>query len=384
MNTPIRVDVLAPSALGALELEAWRAFRAASPRMASPYFAPEYSMAADGTVPGAAVAVIHRGGDIEAFLPFQRRGGLAQPLAAPLSDYNGLIARPDADLDWTAVVRGLGAASYAFSGLVTQRPPVGGRAFVHDGHVAHVGGGLETYLEGRPKTRKFFKDKARRARALATELGELEFHFEDESEVFDFIINQKRAQYLRTGRHDIFACGWTERFLRRLWEMRTPEFGGRFTTLRAGGRLVSAEYGLRGVGVHHLWFPAYDPEYARLGPGTTMTIETIKAAAAAPELHSVDFGPSAEAYKSMYTSPTGVVYEGTVEAASLRIVSSRVADAALAAPPLQRLAEARDRLRRRFAIINACETTTSGWVGGAVSAFRQAARRAAPQTALEA
>lgn len=377
MNTRLNVDVLAPGELGASELSAWRRFREGSPRLASPYFAPEYALAADGVVPGAAVAVLHRNGAIEGFLPFQKRGAVIQPLAAPLTDYHGVIAAPDADIDLVPVVRALGGSSFVFNGLQTGALPAGGRAFVHACMIADVGSGLEAYLQDRPKTRRFFKDKQRRKRALQAEAGELEFVFEDEQPAFDFVIHQKQLQYARTGLHDIFACGWTERFLRRLWEVRTPGFGGRFTTLRAGGRLVSAEYGLRDGGMHHLWFPAYDPEFARFGPGTTTTIETILAAAADPAVRTVDFGPGENSYKPIYAAPTGVVFEGSVHADPLTQASARVADVALAAPVLRTLGEARDRLRRRFAIISACETTTAGWVGGAVTAFRHAARRSA-------
>lgn len=381
MNTRSSVEVLAPGALGASELAAWRSFRDAQPHLSSPYFAPEYALAADGVVPGASVAVIHEGGAITGFLAFQKRGATAQPLAAPLTDYHGLIAAPGAEVDLTAVVRLIGASSFAFNSLTTESLPAGDRAFVHSCMRADVSEGLEAYFDARPKTRKFFKDKGRRLRALAAEAGEVEFRFEDGEEAFDFVVAQKRAQYLRTGRHDIFNCGWTERFLRRLWEVRTPEFGGRFATLRSGGRLVAAEYGLRGGDVHHLWFPSYEPAFARFGPGTTMTIETIRAAAADPTIRTVDFGAAEEGYKSTYADPDGVVYEGSINAAPLRQASVRIADAALAAPAFRQLSETRDRLRRRFAIINACETTPSGWVNGAVTAFRQAARRTAPATA---
>ena len=42
----------------------------------------------------AAASVLHRGGEIVGFFPFQRRGGSIQPLGAPMNDYHGIIARP--------------------------------------------------------------------------------------------------------------------------------------------------------------------------------------------------------------------------------------------------------------------------------------------------
>ena len=377
----LSVEVLSPSALGASELTLWRACRAGSPHLSSPYFAPEYALAADGVVPGAGVAVIHLGGAIQGFLPFQRRGRVIQPLAAPLTDYHGVIGDPNAEIDLVKVVRSLGAAAYTFHGLKTEKPPPGSGAFAHDCMAADVSGGLEAYLSARPQTRRFFKDKERRSRALEKEVGELQFSFEDQSEAFDFILAHKRAQYARSGLHDVFACGWTERFLRRLWEMRTPEFGGRFTTLRAGGRLVSAEYALRGGAVHHLWFPAYDPAFARFGPGTAMTIAAMRAAAEDPAVSTVDFGAADHREKNSYADPAGVAYEGSIRA-PLRRAAVEGADFVVGVSNLPALRHARERLRRRFAVISACETTPTGWVNGAIYAFRHAARRsAAAQTA---
>src|SRR5690554_4624885 len=88
------VEILAVDALGAAEWDQWRAMAAANPDLASPYFRPEFTRVAASVSPGAAVAVLHRGGEIAGFFPFQRRGGAIQPLGAPMNDYHGVIARP--------------------------------------------------------------------------------------------------------------------------------------------------------------------------------------------------------------------------------------------------------------------------------------------------
>lgn len=377
MDTRLSVDVLTPRALSASERAAWRAFTAASPSLRSPYFRLDYALAADGVVPGARVAVIQRGGEVVGFLPFQKRGTTIQPLSAPLCDYHGLIAAPGEVIDLAEVLRLCGAASYRFNGLVAAQPPQGGRCFAHAALRADVSAGLDAWLSGRPASRKFFKDKERARRAAERDLGELEFRFEDDTPgLLDFIIGSKREQYRRTARHDIFACGWTEAFLRRLWDERTPEFGGRVSTLRAGGTLIAAEFGLRAGPVRHIWFPTYDSAFAHWGPGTLLMISTMKACATDPTVDEVDFGREGEGYKRYYADPVGAVYEGTLDVEAWRQVSSRAADATLAAAPgLKRLGEIRERLRRRFEIITACETDPAAWMGGAVDAFTHAARR---------
>ena len=378
MNTALSVDVVSPRALSAPERDAWRAFVAASPAFRSPYFSLEFALACDGVVPGAAVAVIQRAGEIVGLLPFQKRGGTAQPLGAPLCDYHGVIAAPDEDIDLPTVVKLTGAGGFHFGGLVASEPPRGGRCFVHACMRTDVSGGLDAWLAARPTGRKFFKDKARAWRAAERDLGPLAFQMEDDDpRVIDFIIANKREQFRRTARHDIFACGWTEALLRRLWEERTPGFGCRIATLRgADGRVLAAELGLRAGPVRHIWFPTYDSEFAQWGPGTLLMIAMIKAAAADPDLHEIDFGREGDAYKRFYADPVGLVYEGGVDLDPVRQASSRAADLTLAASPaLKQLGEVRERMRRRFEIITACETTPQAWLGGAADAFLNAARR---------
>jgi CelD/BcsL family acetyltransferase involved in cellulose biosynthesis len=372
----LSVDVLKPGALSAGERGAWRAFLAASDRLASPYFRPEYAQAADGVAPGAAVAVAHRAGRIAAFLPFQKRGSVAQPLAAPLSDYHGLIRAPGETVSLEAVVRLLGVCSYRFSGLVTEAPPSGGRCIAHAPVAADVSGGWDAYLAARPGARKFFKDKERALRAAERDLGPLEFRFEDAAPgALDFVVAHKREQYRRTARHDIFACGWTKALLRRLWEERTAEFGGRLATLRADGRLIAAQYDLQAGGVRHVWFTAYDAGLASYGPGALLMVQAMKAAAADPALSVMDFGREGEGFKRYFASPAGVVYEGSVEAEAWRRVSVRAGATLGAVPALMPLVAVGERMRRRFAIIEACETTAAGRLGGAADAFRHASRR---------
>ncbi len=376
MGTKLSVEVLAPGALTLSERALWRSFTAASSAYRSPFFSLDFALAADGVAPGAAVAVVERAGAVVGFLPFQRRGRAAQPLGAPLSDYHGLIAAPGADVDLREVIRLTGCDSYRFNGLVGPAPPKSGRCFAHAALKADVSAGLEAWLSARPSTRKFFKDKERARRAAERDLGALEFRMEDDADLLSFVIANKRDQYRRTARHDVFACGWTRDLLRRLWAERTAEFGGRLATLRAGGRLLAAELDLRAGPVRHIWFPTYDPDVARWGPGTLLMISLFKAAAEDPGLTELDFGSEGEAYKRHYADAAEPVYEGGLDLDGWRRVSCRAADAALAAAPaLTRVAEVRERMRRRFEIITACETRPAAWLGGAADAFVKAGRR---------
>lgn len=174
----LRIDTIRPAELNAAERGQWALFRAADPALASPYFDVRYTQACGQVCPDAQIAVIHQAGEIAGFLPFQRRGGLMQPLGAPLTDYHGVIARPGAVIDLSQVVKALGAGRFQFSGLtVADGEPVvgiGRRAMLSD-----VSGGFEAYLAARKASGHggFLKDKRRRRAALERDHGPVEFSF---------------------------------------------------------------------------------------------------------------------------------------------------------------------------------------------------------------
>jgi CelD/BcsL family acetyltransferase involved in cellulose biosynthesis len=368
-------DVLAPQALGQAERAAWQGFVAASPRLRSPYFDLRYTLTAAEETPDAQVAVIHEGGRIAGFLPFQRRGPVIQPLGAPLTDYHGVVAAPDREIPLRAVVRAVKARLFRFNAL--KGPLACPRARRAARHVmtADLSGGYEAYAARQSASHpRFFKKMRRHDRALAREHGPVTFEFQaDDPAVVDMILQRKRRQLRRTGAHDIFACGWTERLVRRLLAHRDADFGARLAVLRAGDRVVGAEIGLRGGATYHLWFPIYDAAFARFAPGMLMTLKTLEAAASAG-IESVDFGLDDQAYKSYFAERGDMVVEGRVIQPRWRAACSDVADRLLAAGPAG-LTRLRDRLRRRLDVIDACETDLAGWLGGAATALGSARSR---------
>ncbi len=353
------VEAVEVSQLGAAELELWRGFRTADPVLASPYFDPRFVQLAAQIAPGARVAVIREGGSVRGFLPFQQRGGLIQPLAAPLSDFHGLIAEPGLEIaHLLPQLEGVHRAR--FSGLVaageTDLPGLSHRSAM----AADLSQGFDVYLAGR--NARFLKDKRRRRRALERDHGELSFSFERPTLAqVDHVVDHKRAQIVRTHQYDVFACGWTVDLLRRLAEVDAPDFGLRLAALKAGDKLVAAELGLTSGARHHLWFPIYDPAYAKYSPGGLMTLDTLEAASARG-VTRVDFGVDADAYKHDFADPAEVVFEGLIErrrgsrGRSMRILGA-------------------SRLARRFDRIVACEPSLVGQLRGGASFMAALNRR---------
>ena len=368
---PLQVEAVAPQDLGPQEWALWDRFVASGRGYESPYFHPAYIRAAGEVTPNAGVAVLRRGGRVEGFLPFQRRQGLVQPLAAPMTDYHGPVARPGAQIDLAEVVAQLDADRFRFSGL-RLAAPLGLAAASRPAMTADLSQGYGAYLARRKGLhRRFFKTKARLARALERDHGTVSFSFSREDEgALDWILARKRAQYRRTARHDIFRCGWTEALLRLLVETADADFGPRFAVLRAGDRIVSAEMSLAAGGVCHLWFPAYDLGFARYAPGMLMTLRTLEAFAREGG-RVVDFGAGGEPYKAYFADPADSVLQGVVAARASRRTWDGAAAAVTRCAPM--LARARESYVRRFDVVAACETTRAGWLKGAAGALKAAA-----------
>lgn len=356
----LRVEAVRLEDLGVPERDAWRRFTAENPALAHPYFDLRYAEAAAACAPEAAAAVIHEGGQVRGFLPFQRRGGTLQPLGAPLTDYHGLIAPADADLNIAEIVERLGGRVLRVSGLRSRTgasvdprltPRVAMTADLRDGY----GAWLAERSAARPGV---FKNLRRAERALARDVGPVRFSLgAAEPGLLDHVLSRKREQMARTGWPDIFACGWTEAFLRRLAASGDAEFGVRLAVLRAGERVVSAEIGLHGAGVRHLWFPVYETDLGRYAPGMLMTIKTLEACAEAG-IRQVDFGAGGEAYKAAFAEPAGLVYEGSIAGRPWRATASRMLDAVVRADP-RRLGRLRTAVNRRLDVATACEPALS-------------------------
>ncbi len=353
------IETVQVSQLGAAERELWRRFRAADPVFASPYFDLRFIEIAAQVTPGASLAIVREGEAIRGFLPFQTRGMLLQPLAAPLSDFHGLIAEPG----WavaTMLPRIDGVRRARFSGLVRAGEEDLAGMSPRRAMVADLSLGFEAYMASRDTA--FAKDKRRRRRALERDHGHVVLTFERPTpEEVSWVLERKRQQSRRTHQYDVFACGWTSELIQRLAQAPDEDFGLRLACLKAGGTLVAAELGLLSGGRYHLWFPVYERAYAKYSPGSLMTLDTLEHLAARG-VTRVDFGVDADAYKHDFADPAEVVFEGLVE----RRMSSRGRDMRLFGGM---------RLARRFDRIVACEPGLVGQLRGGAGFLAGVARR---------
>ncbi|MFN7620969.1 MAG: GNAT family N-acetyltransferase [bacterium] len=364
--TSLKVDIAAIETLGDAEWTTWRAMLAANPALASPYFRPEFARVAGRVCPGAAVAVFSRGGETVGFFPHQRRGGAMQPLAAPMNDYHGIIAFPGEAPSLEAAAEMLGAARLNLTAWV------GPTGLGEDRRTVQVeldeSGYDGWYAERRTSFGKFFKDKERARRSMEAELGPLRVeHGLRDPALLDWLIDLKRDQYRRTGRHDIFACGWTADLLHALLKEEGEGLGASLAALWAGDRLTAVEYALHAGDQYHFWFPGYEPSLARCSPGILLSLDTMRLASV-NGYRTFDFGFEGEHYKKYFCNGFRVVREAVVLKPGLGATMSQAAVGALNLAGSGRGEQLRTSVRRRWAAIEACETTPGARMKGAMQA----------------
>jgi CelD/BcsL family acetyltransferase involved in cellulose biosynthesis len=83
------------------------------------------------------------------------------------------------------------------------------------------------------------------------------------------------------------------------------------TTRQAGDRLLASHFGLKTSNVWHWWFPAYDLEAYKLGPG----INLVDQCAMAAERHGIsliDLGRGDGAFKQLFADRYVDLCEGAI------------------------------------------------------------------------
>jgi CelD/BcsL family acetyltransferase involved in cellulose biosynthesis len=379
----LRAEILRPQDLTPRHRAAWGEFRSLHPAFRSPLLSAEFAEAVGRLREDAAVAVFSRGAAPVGFLAHHRRPtGLARPIGASWSDYHALVCAPDAALDGAAALRAAGLAAYRFHGLVDPYgafPDTGDDS--HDAYMIALPGSGEDYWEGlRAASPKRFKNMRRLEHKLARELGEPELVAPDRDEAaFHALMAWKSDQLRRSGLHDVLAPAWSRALMRSLFEAREGPLQGLLISLKVGGRVIAAHFGVRLGEAYHPWIAAYDPALAAYSPGLTFMSEAIRAM---PRLGltSYDLSAGSDHYKRPFASDRVPVREGVARTfgAGLHLSLGRLSRAVGAGP-----ARTLRRVGRRIDHIAAAELSFAGRLQGVASAFAARSRRLEAQAPAE-
>ncbi len=367
MAGALTVDIRDLASLTAGERAQWSAWVAADPDLASPYFRVEFAEIAAGISPGCALAVFKRGGEVVGYFPYQKRGPSILPIAAPMNDYHGIIGPVELRPSLVETADLLGAPRFSVNGWVGREPDrVPNESFRTA--ICSQGGYEAWYAARRKAFGKYFKDKERARRSMATEFGEVEILIgQRDPALLEELIALKREQYRRTRRHDIFACGWTRDLLHALMAHEGGDFGASLAVLRVGGQVAALEYSLHAGQRYHFWFPAYVPTLARCSPGILLSMETIRLGSE-QGFRDFDYGFGGEAYKRYFCDTVQPVVEATILRPGLSAALGQAGASLLSLAGAERGRRIGQSVRRRWNAIEACEVTPSGRLRGAAQA----------------
>jgi CelD/BcsL family acetyltransferase involved in cellulose biosynthesis len=298
----------------------WREIRDASPELDSAYFSDAFARALSDVRGDLAVAVLEADGEIQGFFPHQRRGfGFGSPAAGRLSDFHGLLARRELDVDVPALMRACRLASWDFHALVTSQAAFAPyHARVIESHYLDTSKGLEGYEAGLKRAKSLQPKRLAAARRKAEKsFRSVKFvaHVED-PRALDTLLEWKSRQYREAGTIDNFSFGWIRDFVRRIHLLRGDDCSGMLSALYFDGVPAALHMGLRSRDAWHWWFPRHDDAYAGFSPGALLLHYAIEHA---PSLgvKRIDLGYGDEEFKLRMRSGAIPVALGRVEVPSV-------------------------------------------------------------------
>ncbi|MDA1016272.1 MAG: GNAT family N-acetyltransferase [Planctomycetota bacterium] len=312
----MQVKLTTPSQISKAEFAAWASFQEQSAEFDSPYFRPEFAEAVAAVRDDVEVAVILEHEQPVGFLPFQRSGAhIAKPLGGRLSDYQGVVGRPGLQLDAEQLLRAGGLTVFDFDHmLATQKPFQPYHRFIDHSPYVDLSNGFESYRAAlRTSAREEMRQTFRLSRKLSREIAPVRCEmFSAETTAFETLLRWKSEQYRATNVTDVFSFPWTIDLLREIWKHSSESFQGVLSVLYAGDRPVASHFGMRSGDVLHWWFPAYDRELAKYGPGRALLAMVAQQCESAG-INKIDLGRGVAPYKALVMSGATEVAVGSVD-----------------------------------------------------------------------
>jgi CelD/BcsL family acetyltransferase involved in cellulose biosynthesis len=367
----LKVETVAPAALSAADLDAWRAIQAQVPTFANPLYGPEFALLIGQVRTDAKVAVFRRGEEAVGFLAYHARpGGFARPIGAPFSDYQAFVSKEDLGVSGSEALALAGLNAVRFAGLVDPHALFGAAEGEHSAYAIELNETPDAYLEAvRAASPKKFKNYRRLENRMA-ETGELRFVSGDKSwDAFDKMLEWKSEQFRTSGLQDVLRPDWVQSMMRRLFE--SPQ--GLMLSLYAGDVLVAVHFGIRNGSTYHPWIASTNPEFNAFSPGQAFLGHAVRAMPGLG-LKVYDLGPGHDHYKRPFANVQRDLSNKLVVASTAGGRRAAGRDSLWSVGGLGRVG-AVDKIRRRLDHIATVDPTVSGRVSGFAQALTGMSRR---------
>lgn len=310
----MRVTLALPRELGQSEVCRWRALQEADAAFDNPFLSPEFTLTVGELRDDVRVAVLYDGSDIVGFFPFERHPmGIGKPVAAGLTDAQGLVHVKDYEIDPRRLIKGCGLSVYEFDHLVSGQPLLGAHHERHASPIIDLRDGWERYTESlRQHSGKTYKTTLAKSRKLQREMGAMRHDYATtDLAPLRTLLGWKTDQYRRTGRTDRFAHKWIVELVERLLATQTESFAGVLDMIYVDEHPVAGHFGLRTRTTLVGWFPAYDTQFAKYSPGLIHHLAMAERAAESG-IEIIDMGRGQKEYKDKLKNGDLEVAEGRV------------------------------------------------------------------------
>lgn len=311
----MKISTISPRELDANAIARWRALQRDNPSLASPYFAPEFTLAVASVRDDVRVAVLEEGVEIVGYFPFQRgRWRSCRPVGGLLSDHHGVIAAQGTSWSWRDLLRAARLSCFRFDHLVASQATSEVEALRNCASPGlDLSRGFSRYRAARlQRGSRRVAELDRKARKLEREVGPVRFEVYAGADVLPRVLAWKSEQCQRTGVLDYFSSlPWTRALVERILQVREPGFAGALSALYAGDTLVAAHMGMHSDRVWHWWFPTYDHDYGKYSPGALLLMRLAETAAAGG-ITTLDLGKGEDGYKESFADTSIPLAEGFV------------------------------------------------------------------------
>lgn len=303
------------------DLATWSRIQAAEFRWESPYFRPEFAQAVAKVCKNVEVAVLCDGCDPVGFLPYHRlEGDVALPVGRELSDFHGVVLERGYVWNATQLLHDCGLKAWNFHKLIADQPALQPHQYsTAPSPFIDVIHGFDAYRKQRRACgSRRIKRILRQERKLVCEIGPVRLEVvSDDSRIFEQLLEWKSQQYRSCGLFDLFSADWIRNLLETIRQHRHELFAGTLFALYAGDKVVAIEFGMQSAGVFHSWFPAYDRQLARYGPGNILLARILQESETLG-IRRVHLGKAEEEYKMHFASGSVDVAEGAVDLRPVR------------------------------------------------------------------
>lgn len=231
----------------------WQGILDICPEYLSPYLTPAYTQIVAQVREETRVALLRRDGQLVGFFPFELTGDrTAGPVGNHFNDYQAVVCVPSTSWSLSELLIGADIDEFVFDHLLAHQHQF------HQFTTLFDFSAIIDLPEGFTGYRRDMKESGR---------GRI-----SRSESNQRRLNRRFSEVAFTTHHPN-----ENDLIRRLAFSDEVAFSGVLSTLRADGKLIAAELGLRSRSVWHGWIPAYAPELSTLSPGHVLFLHLLRA-----------------------------------------------------------------------------------------------------------